>query len=62
MIILLSIQDQSESSFLEKDNNIVMNSIELKEFRKPANFILARQQGDIFSKEKIGYVYQHIRT
>ena len=33
---------------MKKDNNIVKNSIELKEFQKLANSILERKQGDIF--------------
>lgn len=54
---------KASRNFLKSNNNkIVKNALEIKEFQKIANSILDRQQGDIFSKEETGFVYQHIKT
>lgn len=53
---------KASRDFLKNDNKVVKNALELKEFQKTANAILHRKEGDIFSKEETGFVYQHIRT
>ena len=53
---------KASRDFLKNNNKIVKNTLELKEFQKLANSILDRKQGNIFSKEETGFVYQHIRT